>query len=187
MRGLNSLLLGRRYSHERLEGESPRAAAKPGPKPSPIDQAIRKILRGLSVLRASSSSDTGSVDAAEKHCCAAYETIRSQALTSSPSTIKLYSMIKTLSYSRLRAKLAMVLDQAGETLEPIIVERRGKPAIALIDANELSSMMELIHLLRSPANAKRLIEAIEEVKSGSGTEMTLEQFLERKWQTGAKV
>jgi prevent-host-death family protein len=50
-------------------------------------------------------------------------------------------MIKTLSYSHLRAKLATVLDQAGETLEPIIVERRGKPAIALIDANELSSMM----------------------------------------------
>ena len=63
----------------------------------------------------------------------------------------------------------------------------GKPAIALIDANELSSMMELIHLLRSPANAKRLIEAIEEVKSGSGTEMTQEQFLKREWQTGAKV
>jgi antitoxin YefM len=96
-------------------------------------------------------------------------------------------MIKTLSYSHLRAKLATVLDQAGETLEPIIVERRGKPAIALIDANELSSMMELIHLLRSPANAKRLIEAIEEVRSGSGTEMTQEQFLKREWQTCAKV
>ena len=96
-------------------------------------------------------------------------------------------MITTLSYSRLRANLATILDQAGETLEPIIVQRRGKPAIALIDADELSSMMELVHLLRSPANAKRLIEAIEEVKSGRGTEMTLEQFLERKWQISAKV
>jgi len=96
-------------------------------------------------------------------------------------------MITTLSYSRLRANLATALDQAGETLEPIIVKRRGKPAIALIDADELSSMMELVHLLRSPANAKRLIDAIEEVKSARGTEMTLEQFLERKWQTGAKV
>ena len=96
-------------------------------------------------------------------------------------------MIKTLSYSHLRAKLATVLDQAGETLEPIIVERRGKPAIALIDANELSSMMELIHLLRSSANVKRLIEAIEEVQSGSGTEMTQEHFLKREWQTVAKV
>jgi len=96
-------------------------------------------------------------------------------------------MIKTLSYSHLRANLATVLDQAGEALEPIIVERRGKPAIALIDANELSSMMEVVQLLRSPANAKRLIEAIEEIKSGNRTEMSLEQFLERKWQTGAKV
>jgi antitoxin YefM len=52
----------------------------------------------------------------------------------------------------------------------IIVQRRGKPAIALIEANELSSMMELVHLLRSPANAKRLIEASEEVSSGSHRE-----------------
>jgi antitoxin YefM len=46
----------------------------------------------------------------------------------------------------------------------------GKPAIALIEANELCSMMELVHLLRSPADAKRLIEASEEVSSGSHRE-----------------
>ena len=72
-------------------------------------------------------------EALEKPAC---ETIRLHAFMFPPSTVKLYSMIKTFSYSHLRAKLATVLDQACETLVPIIVERRGKPAIALIDANE---------------------------------------------------
>jgi len=89
-------------------------------------------------------------------------------------------MTKTFSYSRLRAHLAEVLDEAGKTLEPIIVERRGKAPIALIDAAELSSMMELIHLLRSPANAKRLFESLDEIEAGKGIKMTLEEFLARK-------
>lgn len=86
--------------------------------------------------------------------------------------------IKTFSYSRLRAELAAVLDQASETLEPIIVERRGKAPVALIDAAELSSIMETLHLFRSPANAKRLFEALEEAKTGKVTRYaTVEEFI----------
>ncbi len=87
-------------------------------------------------------------------------------------------MNKTFSYSSLRANLAAVLDEAGETLEPIIVERRGKPPVALIDAGELSSLLELVHLLRSPANAKRLFEAIDQAKTGQVERFqSVEQFI----------
>jgi antitoxin YefM len=89
-------------------------------------------------------------------------------------------MTKTVSYSALRAHLASVLDEAAADLEPIIVERRNKAPVALIDAGELSSMMEVVHLLRSPANAKALFKALEEVNSGQGVEMTLDDFLARK-------
>jgi antitoxin YefM len=85
---------------------------------------------------------------------------------------------KTFSYSKLRAQLATVLDEASETLEPIIVERRGKAPVALIDAAELSSIMETLHLFRSPANAKRLFEALEEEKTGKVTRYaTAEEFI----------
>lgn len=89
-------------------------------------------------------------------------------------------MTKTVSYSNLRAHLAGLLDEATETLEPIIVERRHKAPVALIDASELSSMMELVHLLRSPANALALFKSLDEVKNGKGVEMTLDDFLARK-------
>jgi PHD/YefM family antitoxin component YafN of YafNO toxin-antitoxin module len=57
-----------------------------------------------------------------------------------------------------------------------LIQRRGKAAVALIDAEELSSMMELVHLLRSPVNAAALFKDLDE----PGVEMTLEEFLAGK-------
>jgi antitoxin YefM len=93
-------------------------------------------------------------------------------------------MNKTVSYSKLRANLAALLDEASETLEPIIVERRGKPRVAFIDAAELSSIMETLHLLRSPANAKALFQSLEQARSGKAVAMTLDELKEK---AGAKV
>jgi antitoxin YefM len=93
----------------------------------------------------------------------------------------LYFMTKTVHYSELRAHLATHLDSVAELHgEPIIVERKGKAPVALIDAGELSSLMELVHLLRSPANARRLFEALAQVKTGK-VKMSLEDFLADKW------
>jgi PHD/YefM family antitoxin component YafN of YafNO toxin-antitoxin module len=46
-----------------------------------------------------------------------------------------------------------------EDQEVVIVRRRGSPDVALIPAEELASLMEIAHQLRSPANAKRLLSA----------------------------
>ena len=90
-------------------------------------------------------------------------------------------MTKTVHYSELRAHLATHLDSVAELHgEPIIVERKGKAPVALIDAGELSSIMELVHLLRSPANAIALFKSLDEVNKGKGVELTLEDFLARK-------
>ena len=90
-------------------------------------------------------------------------------------------MPKTVSYTEARANLASILQEANDTLEPIIIERRGKKAVALIDAAELSSIMETVHLLSSPANAKRLFEALDQAAAGKAVKMSLEEFLARKW------
>ncbi|NCX11745.1 MAG: prevent-host-death protein [Betaproteobacteria bacterium] len=44
--------------------------------------------------------------------------------------------------------------------EVVVVKRRGHPAVAMIAADELASLMETAHLLRSPANAARLLAAL---------------------------
>ena len=63
-------------------------------------------------------------------------------------------------YTALRTKLAGFLDRVTDDREVVVVRRRGSRDVALIDADELSSLMETEYLLRSPKNAERLLEAL---------------------------
>jgi antitoxin YefM len=64
-------------------------------------------------------------------------------------------------YTNLRENLASVLDQVIDNQEIVVVRRpRGKD-VALISAAELAGIMETVHLLRSPKNAKRLLTALQ--------------------------
>jgi antitoxin YefM len=77
-----------------------------------------------------------------------------------------------------------VLDQVVDDQEVVIVRRRGSPDVALIPAQELSSLMETAHLLRSPANAKRLLRALRRAERGTGRPTTVER-LRREMSLGA--
>jgi antitoxin YefM len=63
-------------------------------------------------------------------------------------------------YTEARANLAQLCDRAIEDRETVIIRRRGKRDVALIAADELASLEETAHLLRSPRNAARLLTAL---------------------------
>jgi antitoxin YefM len=77
----------------------------------------------------------------------------------------------TATYSYLRENLAEVWDEVEDTQEPVIVKRRGHRDLALIPADELESLRETAQLLRSPRNARRLMEALTRAYEGQ-TETT---------------
>ena len=79
-------------------------------------------------------------------------------------------------YSDARAHLAKYLDEATSTREPIIIRRRNREDVALIAADELSSLLEIAHLLRSPRNAERLLQALIRARKGEGTPMSFEEL-----------
>ncbi len=66
------------------------------------------------------------------------------------------------SYSEARAHLASLLDRAVDDRETIIITRRNGARVALIAADELESFEETAYLLRSPENARRLLDALRE-------------------------
>ena len=74
----------------------------------------------------------------------------------------------TASYSHLREHLAEVWDQVEDSQEPVIVSRRGHQDMAILPADELESLRETAHLMRSPRNARRLLEAIVRATNGEG-------------------
>jgi antitoxin YefM len=66
------------------------------------------------------------------------------------------------SYSEARQHFAALLDRAVQDRETIIITRRNGDRVALLAADELASYEETTYLLRSPANARRLLEALRE-------------------------
>lgn len=64
-------------------------------------------------------------------------------------------------YSNARETLAALWREVEENGEIVIINRRGHQDVALISAAELGSVLETAHLLRSPANARRLLTALQ--------------------------
>jgi antitoxin YefM len=81
-----------------------------------------------------------------------------------------------ITYSHARAHLSEVLDRVGYDRQIITITRRNQPDVAIIAADELSSLLESVYLLRSPANAKRLFRSMEWAKSAAAMPQTLEEL-----------
>ena len=77
-------------------------------------------------------------------------------------------MIRETTYTGARKQLATLMDQVTDTREPVFIHRRGKEPVALVAADELAGWVETAHLLRSPLNARRLLEATARAEDGAG-------------------
>ena len=76
------------------------------------------------------------------------------------------------SYSEARANFASLLDRVSGDAETVIIHRRGCPDVAMIDAAELRSLQETVHLMASRANARRLFDAMDRAERGAGVEIS---------------
>ncbi|MBC8010117.1 MAG: type II toxin-antitoxin system prevent-host-death family antitoxin [Burkholderiales bacterium] len=85
----------------------------------------------------------------------------------------------TLSYTEARDKLASVWDETVSTREPVVLERRGHESVVLVPLDEWQGVVETAHLLRSPANARRLLSALKRLEKGAGITLTPAQLAAR--------
>ena len=70
-------------------------------------------------------------------------------------------------YSQAREQLKTLMDRAVDDREVIVVRRRAGGDVAMIAADELESLVETAHLLRSTKNAERLLSALSRARSDS--------------------
>ncbi|PWD59492.1 YoeB-YefM toxin-antitoxin system antitoxin YefM [Pectobacterium parmentieri] len=78
--------------------------------------------------------------------------------------------MRTISYSEARQNLSATMMKTVEDRAPILITRQNGEACVLMSLEEYNSLEETAYLLRSPANAKRLMNAIESLKAGNGEE-----------------
>ena len=83
-------------------------------------------------------------------------------------------MALEITYTQARATLAKLLDEVTQDREIVIIKRRDGEDAALIAADELSSLIETAYLLRSPENAKRLLDALGRAIKEEGQSSTME-------------
>jgi antitoxin YefM len=72
------------------------------------------------------------------------------------------------SYTEARQQFAGLLDRVTGNREVVYIRRRGHERVALVAADELESLMETAHLLRSAKNAVRLLKALRRAQKRSG-------------------
>ncbi len=73
-----------------------------------------------------------------------------------------------LTYSKARKNLARLMDRVTEEREVAVITRRNKEDVVLLARDEFDGLMETVHLLRSPANRRRLFAAMEAAERGEG-------------------
>lgn len=74
-------------------------------------------------------------------------------------------MLQT-TYTNARANFAGLCDEVTENREIVVIRRRKGSSVAMIAADELQSLVESAHLMRSPKNAERLLAALERALKG---------------------
>ncbi|MBU0483283.1 MAG: type II toxin-antitoxin system prevent-host-death family antitoxin [Proteobacteria bacterium] len=78
--------------------------------------------------------------------------------------------MNAINYTTFRNKLSATIDQVNRDHSPILVTRqKGSPAV-IMSLEDFKSYEETAYLMRSPKNAERLIQAIEQLEAGEAVE-----------------
>ena len=78
-----------------------------------------------------------------------------------------------MTYTTLRANLASTMDRVCDDHEALIITRNGDQAVVMLSLEDYKALEETAYLLRTPANAKRLLSAAAQLDADKGTEREL--------------
>ena len=76
----------------------------------------------------------------------------------------------TITYTSARSDLAKTMERVCDDHAPIIITRKNERPVVMMSLEDYQALQETAYLLRSPENAKRLLESIAELERGTGTE-----------------
>jgi antitoxin YefM len=76
--------------------------------------------------------------------------------------------MKTMTYSESRAKYAKTLNSVIDDREEVVITRAGHDPVVIVALDDYESLKETAYLLKSPENARRLLESIDRLEHGAG-------------------
>jgi antitoxin YefM len=84
--------------------------------------------------------------------------------------------MKTITYTAARENLADTMQRVCEDRDPVVITRRRDQAVVMMSMEDYASLEETAYLLRSPKNARRLRDAVDQLRSGKGTKHDLPEL-----------
>ena len=74
--------------------------------------------------------------------------------------------MRTIAFTDARANLKSVIDQVVDDVDVTLITRRDAPNAIVMSQEYYDSLIETVHLLRSPANALHLERSIAQARAG---------------------
>lgn len=74
--------------------------------------------------------------------------------------------MNAITYTAARENLASTMDRVCDDHDPVIITRNRDQAVVMMSLEDYESLQETAYLLRSPANARRLLDSVAELNGG---------------------
>ena len=84
--------------------------------------------------------------------------------------------MKAITYTAARESLADTMHRVCEDHDPVVITRRRDQAVVMMALDDYEALEETAYLLRSPRNASRLRDAVDQLRTGKGTERKLPEL-----------
>lgn len=81
--------------------------------------------------------------------------------------------MNAITYTEARETLSDTISKVCENHDPIVITKRRDKAVVMIALEDYEALVETTHLLRSPRNARRLLESIQQLEEGKGKQRKL--------------
>ena len=91
-------------------------------------------------------------------------------------SVRYYVRMTAITYTAARENLASTMDRVCLDHDPVIITRNRDQAVVMLSLDDFESLQETAYLLRSPANAKRLLGSIESLDSGKGIKKSINEL-----------
>ena len=78
-----------------------------------------------------------------------------------------------ITYTSARSNLAQTMDKVCDDHAPVIITRKAAKPVVMMSLDDYEALEETAYLLRSPKNARRLLESIVQLEADKGTEREL--------------
>ena len=81
--------------------------------------------------------------------------------------------METITYTAARGKLATTMAKVCDDHSPVVITRKTAQPVVMMSLEDFEALEETAYLLRSPKNARRLLESVAELEAGKGSEKEL--------------